>query len=325
MANDSKDNKDQAELTDDQLHAYLQGQHEVSETYRVLGDEQPSAQLDESILSAAKAELETAQGETSTQHNGFSIFKRWPANYYPIAASVLIVMVVTTMYLGNEPRRQIEALKNEVNPNTVNILQEQQSPAAEAEEIIVVPDANENASDLGQQVEARQQQLLAPQAQPVQTPEIDALADGATVDSDSALAREPLSPAIQVETSAVVTASDENVSALRLRAEAPQVAVPEQVLELEDATDNVIVDNEGVVEEIVVTASRIISDDSVSAFAAFESINPEYRNSVDDWLEEILFLSEEDTEAEQIERELFIAAHPEIDLDLALSELAEGL
>lgn len=286
--------------SDNDLKAYLDGRDGVSAAYRKTAQEEPPRALDQAILDAARKQVQPSITE-------LWYTKRRP---YALAASLMVAVVVVSLYFSGLDE---VAIPEAIERATVRTVQIQRVDAPEVDEELAdtaaSPEATAGNAALAPTFETRQ---LAPEiptigATPIATPIAAPAAPTVELNRD-AFARVAEPAAVIIDGPLL-----EAIEAEAAGGQAPQAAAVASTL-----------------EEITVTGSRIIRRDQGDV---------SYRNSREDWLDEIRFMTDEFESRSRLitaraaaarieeqvneEIELYLDAYPEADIEAELEALAE--
>lgn len=273
-------------LSDEELDAFLEGRHPVSQAYEDLDQVNSPAHLDERILTRAR---DSVANQKPVRKDVF-------IRPYATAATVFLCLAITFLYINEPgipvptgiqeadftPQRSVSIPVDDDQAKAQDQAQDQDAaPVQLQRQAIENPTANANAPAPTTQP--------APATQARERAEESANGAGATATPDRAAEVQPLLDL--VEERRLDEADQDNT------AEASQSAGFSA-----ETDDNAL-------EEITVTGSRILAE-------------PDYRGARDSWLREIARLREAgDSETALEEETLFLARYPDTDIDSALEAL----
>ena len=282
---------------DNELKAYLAGEDGVSAAYRQAGSEEPPAELDMFILAAARS---------AVQQDGRGK-PRQLRRHLPMAASFMVGVLVTSMYF-NEGGDNVgiagapDTSEQQLTTRVVNLDAPALAPAA--------PPAG--AAELERNVAQQPAQFTQRAARDeLVVAEAPAAAQSKAQSSDEA-ARIDYAFDAQIAADA---ATEETARQVASTAAAPQVAgnTSDTLAEADAASTQL--------EEISITGSRVRSA---------SELDVDYRQSREEWFQQILALEEQALEqVEQLEdlnarleeeMMLFSEAFPDVDLDAELRQ-----
>ena len=288
---------------DNELKAYLAGEDGVSAAYRQAGSEEPPAELDMFILAAAR---------NAVQQDGRGK-PRQLRRHLPMAASFMVGVLVTSMYFNESgDNAGITGVADTSEQQLITQVINRDAPALApaAPPAATAPDPR--AAELERNVAQQPAQFTQQAARDVLVvAEAPAAAQSKAQSSDEA-ARIDNAFEAQIEADA---ATQETARQVASTAAAPQVAGNTSDTRAEaDAAGTQL-------EEISITGSRVSSA---------SELDVDYRQSREEWFQQILALEEqaieqveqlEDLNA-QLEEEmlLFSEAFPDVDLDAELRQ-----
>jgi hypothetical protein len=265
---------DNHKLSDDELGAYLDGKHAVSRAFGELDKASPPRELDARILARAR---ESVAREPVFKEAVFS-------RPYATAATVFLFLGITFLFLNDSSvpiSPDIRSQNTEGNLRAVTVTLEQEQ---EVEPAALVPRREADAATVIADT------LEAPRAQAA------AATAGERARADN-------------EVNAITLSQNLEDASREVQTTATQLRPPENSVIEPEAQDFSETANEGALEEITVTGSRILSPQS-------------YRADREDWLREIARLrSEGATDSASQEEALFLESYPDTDIEAALAEL----
>ncbi|MES2624964.1 MAG: hypothetical protein V4628_06785 [Pseudomonadota bacterium] len=359
-------NSDDKTPIDSELKAYLAGEDGVSATYRQASTEEPPVELDRVILAAAHAAVQTSVGKKNTaqqieKQKGAPAKENKLRQRLSIAASFMVGVLVTSMYFDQQneittsamfsdavqegfvaPAAQLPAPPIAVATDATSTAAPAPAAAAAIAELddqadVVarneaaaerqsVQQAAQSAERVAQELREVDQELAGTQQSKAVTTQGTAVGNAAPAPRASA-ASNPAAPIGERDfqipfltgnaASAPVNGPVSSPAVTNAETAPSDAAGREETREVADTAAGTTL------EEVTVTGSRIMRAD--------DEFERGYRQSREEWLQEILALGEEAiSEVEQLEQintqleeevALFSEAYPDFDLEAELESL----